>query len=248
MRTRIHLFLALALCTVAASASAQPIAPCVRPWAIPDKWIDRHDEPNDGVWRPDDTFETMDTHGNALSNPDEYVDLGNPDFTGFNVERDRGLLLTLKLGNPQDGMKPGWFYAIDTGTAGTGAGAYRNAIASCHENPPIHWGEILRPLLGDLRGPTVQGVADLINLDPKAEWDPVTRSVVNSCAPSLECGLVSPRIVWIVAFNPAVFEYSVVYGGQPQLVAANQISVFIDGVVGGKVTGYLTPLPVANQP
>ena len=80
-----------------------------------------------------------------------------------------------------------------------------------------------------------------------AEWDSVTRTVVNSCAPSLECGPVSPRIVSIIAFNPAAFEYGVVYGGQPQLVAANQISVFIDGVVGGKVTGYVTPLPVAHQ-
>jgi hypothetical protein len=58
---------------------------------------------------------------------------------------------------------------------------------------------------------------------------------------------VSPRIVFIIAFNPALFEYGVVYGGQPQLIAANQISVFIDGVVGSKVTGYVTAPPVAPQ-
>lgn len=247
MPSRIHLFFALTLCTVAANVSAQPVAPCVRPWAIPDRWIDRHDSIN-GVWDVNATFETMDTHGNALSDPDVYVDLSQPGFTGFSVERDLGLPLTLKFGNPQDGIKPGWFYAIDTGTAGAGVDAYRSAIASCQENAPIHFGDVLRPLMGDLRGPTVQGVADLMNLDPNAVWDPVSRSVINSCAPSPACGPVSPRIVAIIAFNPAWFEYSVVYGGKPQLHAANQLTVFIDGIVGGNVTGYLTAPPPARQP
>jgi hypothetical protein len=31
--------------------------------------------------------------------------------------------------------------------------------------------------------------------------------------------------------------------GQPRLVVTNLIGVFIDGVIGGKVVGYLTALP-----
>jgi len=249
MCVRIFVILGLAICSVATNATAQDVRTCVKPWAIPDKWIDNHDDPNDGVWTADDTFETLDSHDNALSDPDVYADLfswtGTP--TGFNVERDLGLLLTLKIGEPQEGMKAGWVYAIDIGTAGEGGNAYRSAIATCQETP-VFLGDVLRPLLGNLKGPTVQGVADLINLDPNAEWDPAARAVINSCAPSPSCGSVSPRIVAIVAFNPAFFEWGLINDGQPQLVVTNMIGVFIDGIVGGKVTGYLTTLPWTPQP
>jgi hypothetical protein len=249
MCVRIFVIVGLAICGVADSAAAQNAVTCVKPWAIPDKWIDRHDDPNDGVWTADDTFETVDAHGNALSDPDEYLDLSDPTGgTGFTLPRDLGLQLTLKIAEPQDGMKSGFFYAIDIGTAGGGADNYRSAIATCQQTPPIFFGDLLQPLTGNLTGPTVQGVADLINLDPNAVWDPATRSVINSCAPSASCGQVSPRIVAIVAFNPVWLERSWWHGGQPQLLAANIIGVFIDGIVGGKVTGYLTALPWMVNP
>jgi hypothetical protein len=139
-------------------------------------------------------------------------------------------------------------YAIDIGTAGGGGNAYRSAIATCQEMAPLFFGDVLQPLSGNLNGPTVQGVADLINLDPDAVWDPVARAVINSCAPSPSCGSVSPRIVAIAAFNPTVFEAGLTNGGQPQLVVTNIIGVFIDGIVGGKVTGYLTALPWMINP
>jgi hypothetical protein len=41
---------------------------------IPDKWIDNHDvtEPIDQNWDLDDTFETVDAHGNPLFDADVY--------------------------------------------------------------------------------------------------------------------------------------------------------------------------------
>ena len=245
MRVRIFMILVLTTCGAATNATAQNALTCVKPWAIPDKWIDSHDDPNDGVWTTDDTFETVDAHGNALSDPDVYVEPYYPAYTGFTVPRDLGLLLTLKLSNPQGGMKSGWFYAIDIGTVGGGGDAYRTAIATCQETR-ILFGAQLQPLSGNLNGLTVQGVADLINLDPDAMWDPEAQAVRYSCAPSPSCGSVSPRLVAIAAFNPALFEASVINGGQPQLVVTNLIGVFIDGIVGGKVTGYLTALPVPD--
>jgi len=241
MCVRIFVILGLAICSAATNATAQNAVTCVKPWAIPDKWIDRHDDPNDGGWTADDTFETVDSHGNALSDPDVYVEPSDPASTGFTVQHDLGLLLTLKISEPQDGMKSGWFYAIDTGTGG--GDAYRSAIATCQETAPLFIGDRLQPLSGNLNGLTVQGVADLINLDPDAVWDPVARAVMNSCAPSPSCSSVSPRLVAIAAFNPVVFEASVINAGQPELVITNMIGVFIDGIVGGKVTGYLTALP-----
>ena len=89
----------------------------------------------------------------------------------------------------------------------------------------------------------MQGSTDLMNLDPTAEWDPVARTVIKSCAPSPECGPISPRIVAILAIDPSTLEWSVLNGGLPALKVTNLIAVFIDGVVGSKVTGYLTTDP-----
>ena len=168
--------------------------------------------------------------------------------TGFQLSRDLGLLVTLKIADPQDGMKSGYFYAVNLGAAGEGANAYRSAIATCQDVPPPHFGDILQPLSGNLKGPTVQGVADLMKLDPGAEWDPATKTVIHSCAPSPTCGSVSPRIVTVLAFDPIWYERSWWPVGQPVLLVTNIVSVFIDGIVGGKVTGYVTTPPWLNNP
>jgi len=55
--------------------------------------------------------------------------------------------------------------------------------------------------------------------------------------------------VAIAVFDPALFEWSLINSGQPSLVVTNFVGVFIDGVVGGKVTGYITTLSsMNNQP
>jgi hypothetical protein len=240
MRVRLVAMLGLTMWAAAVPVQAQSDVQCVSPWAIPDKWIDRHDDPNDGVWTADDTFETVDAQDNPLSDPDVYVGPDDPAaFTGFAFPRDVGLPLTLKIADPQEGMKSGFFYAIDIGTAGQGGSAYRSAISKC-QTVSIHWGDILQPLTGNLKGPTAQGAADLINLDPAAEWDPVAHAVVNSCAPSPECGATSPRIVTIIAFDPLWYERAWWHGGQPVLIVRNILTVFVDGISGGKVTGYIT--------
>ena len=246
MCVRIFVFLLLAVCSAATNATAQN-AICLKPWTIPDKWTERHDDDSPAHdWTDGDTFQTVDSHGNTLSDPDVYIPLNSRDYTGYTgfTRSDSGRLITLKIGDPHDGMKAGWFYAIDIGTAGGGGNAYRTAIATCHETPVL-MGSSLQPLSGMLSGPTVQGVADLINLDPDAKWDPL-KGVINSCAPSPSCGSVSPRLVAIAVFDPERFESSLINSGQPWLVITNFIGVFIDGVVGGKVTGYITPITMNN--
>src|SRR6059036_4159187 len=186
MRVRIFVVLVLAVCSAATNATAQN-AICLKPWTIPDKLIERHDDDSPAHdWTDGDTFQTVDSHGNALSDPDVYIPPNSPNYSGFTLARDSGSLITLKIGDPHDGMKSGWFYAIDIGTAGGGGNAYRTAIATCQDTG-VHSGDSLQPLSGNLSGPTVQGVADLINLDPDAEWDPL-KGVINSCAPSPSCG------------------------------------------------------------
>jgi hypothetical protein len=243
MCARIFVILLLALCSAATNAAAQNVFPCLKPWTIPDKWIDNHDDPNDHAWTVDDTFETVDSHGNPLTDADEYAAPSAYAYgTGFSVLNDIGRPVTLKLAEPREGVKSGRSFAIDIGAAGGGGNAYRTAIATCQETA-VHIGDSLQPLSGNLNGPTVQGVADLINLDPNATWDAEHNSVINSCAPAESA---SPRIVAIAVFDPAMFEATLMMSGQPQLVVTNVIGVFIDGVVGGRVTGYLTRLPTVG--
>jgi hypothetical protein len=245
MRVRILVTIGFMLLGAAATASAQAWPPCVKPWAIPDKWLDLHDDPDDGEWNSEDTFETHVDHFTPMENPDFYADNSfDPSIgTGFKLPRDLGLRLTLKLGTPKDVTRKGWFYAVELPGAGGGGSNYRTMIATCQPIPPMHVGDSLNPLGGDVKGPTVQGTNDLINLDPTAEWDPVSKTVIKSCAPSPECGPISPRIVAILAVSPVTLEWSVLNGGLPALQVTNIIAVFIDGVVGGKVTGYITTYP-----
>lgn len=236
-------------CLCIVDAHAQNLGDCVKPWAVPDRWIDNHDvtEPIDQMWTPDDTFETVDSHGNPLPNPDVYVAPSpNGPGSGFTIQNDYGLFLTLKTGDVASGWRPGWFFAVDIGNAGAGGNSYRTAIATCTGTVTI--GDFLSPLLGSLHGPTVQGTADLIALDPNAEWDGANEVIVNSCATtSLPCAAVSPRLVAVATFDPALYEQTRSNPGGPQLRVTNLIGVFIDGVVKGAVNGYLSALPGVVQ-
>ena len=246
MRVRMCVILVLAVCGAATNAAAQTTGPCLKPWAIPDKWTDNHDDSADRNWTEDDTFDTVDSDGNPLSDADVYVDPSHPGYTGFTPVRDLGGKITLKIGDPNDGMKAGWIHAIDLGPSGGGTSEYRTAIATCQDTS-IHFGDILQPLSGNRAGATIQGVADLINLDPTAKWDP-SSGVVDSCAPSEACGSVSPRIVIVPVFDPAYFEAAVNYSGQPDLKVINILYLFIDGVVGGNITAYITTPTGVNHP
>src|SRR5204862_6085094 len=108
--------------SAATIARAQTEGPCLKPWAIPDKWIDNHHNPDDAG---SITFETVDSHGNPLDDPDVYRGPQDPAYTGYRITTDLGRPIRLKISDPKDGMKSGWFYAIDLGAAGGGAEAYR---------------------------------------------------------------------------------------------------------------------------
>jgi hypothetical protein len=238
--------LVVAVCGAAANAAAQTTGPCLKPWAIPDKWVDNHDDSGDRSWTEGDTFETVDADGNPLSDADVYRDSSAENYTGFTRLADLGRKITLKIGDQNDPMKAGRIYAIDLGPIGGGAFEYRTAIATCQDTR-VHGGELLKPLSGNRAGATVQGVADLINLDPTAKWDSYS-GVVESCAPSEACGSVSPRIVIVPVFDPAYFEAGFIYSGQLDLKVTNFLYLFIDGVVGGNITAYITTSTGMSHP
>ena len=217
------------LCGIPFAAAAQSV--CMKPWAVPDKWIDNHDEtePIDQMWTPDDTFETIDAHGNPLLDADVY----DPAATGFS-SADIGRRVWLKVADAGAATR-GSFFALDIG--GGGADGYKTAITTCDPAAPIFVsvGDVVPVLMGNLHGPTVQGVLNLISQDVDAYWDDNTRSVVSSKP-------ASPRVVAIAAFNPAEFEESFSGQGPLQLRVANILGVFVEGYINGYVIGVLTPI------
>ena len=226
---------------------------CMKPWAIPDKWIDNHDvtnpvETNPPVWTEDDRFDLHDGNNNngpPLPNPDVYVPPSqNGTGSGFTVAADLGTRVVLKTGSPGSSLSPGVFHPIrlprfDGGSQG--GDDYRTNIASC-TGLPVSIGDTLESENGNMIGPTRQGVNDLIAQDPNAQWDTGSNSVINSCATATpSCG-TSPRVVPIPVFDTATF-YTTRRQGLPQFEVVNILGFFIDRMQGNDVVGYITEAP-----
>ena len=236
--------------TATARVAVADSSDCLKPWAIPDKWLDRYDvTPTIDVnrWTEDDRFETHTGGGQPtpLPNPDVYTPPSNSGpGTGFTVAADLGTRVTLKQGGPSTAIEPGVFQPVRIprydGNS-TGGADYRDNIASC-SGIPIGIGDVLESENGNMIGPTRQGVNDLIALDPNARWDSGTDSVVGSCATATpSCGR-SPRIVAVPVYDTATYD-STRRQGLPTFTIVNILGFFIDRMQGNDVVGYLTEAP-----
>jgi Flp pilus assembly protein TadG len=221
--------------TATAEAAPANAATCVKPWAIPDKWIERQGPPQIQPWDPSDTFDMYDQHGNPLPTPDIYRGLTDPGgYTGFNFDRagpDYGVEVLLKAGNPHDAIDPSHYFPIAL-PPNTGASWYEQNIPGCWpgvmqfgDSPPVE--------PGNMTGPTVKGTQDLIDKDPTAYWDTVQKRVISSYNPS-------PRIVILPVFDPIVYEESRQRGRQ-DIVVANLVGFFIEDLQSNAVLGRLVP-------
>ncbi|HYN07991.1 MAG TPA: Tad domain-containing protein [Vicinamibacterales bacterium] len=236
---------ASAMAVVAAANQSK----CLKPWGVADKWAEA-----DGSWDPTDTFDPASGDDYRYQGEQGPQDPG----TGFKAPpgtpNDFGQELILKVGNPQDTINPGWFQALDLSSApdstctNSGAACYRDAIFSCAGGT---WkiGDMVPIETGDMVGPTDQAVyrspgANLVDLDPTADWDPVNKQIINSCAnPSnYTCPQPgyreSPRIVAIPVFD---LELYLATGGPGQgtVKIVNILGFFVDRADRGEVTGYL---------
>ncbi len=224
-----------------AMVAAANTSDCLKPWGVADKWA----EP-DGSWDPTDTFDP--------SSGDDYRyqgELGpNDPGTGFKAPpatpNDYGTELILKVGSPHDTINPGWFQALDLGVCGHGAACYREEIRTCVGPSPYGIGDDVPKKNGNMVGPTGQGVEDLIALDPTADWDPGTKSIINSCVgPPYTCSLPgytqSPRVVAVPVFDLELYLQTGGPGnGTVRMV--NILGFFVDrmdGVHNNDVVGYL---------
>jgi hypothetical protein len=155
-------------------------APCLRPWAIPDRWDD--------------------ANANGVYDEGEFYD---PMVTGYKAPGDVGASIVLKSGNPQQAIEPGIFYPVDYPPLDkypgqdplTGGDWYRQWIYDCTPFL-IEIDDRLQLEPGNMVGPTMLGIDDLIAQDPGAQWDTADQIIVNSAFGR------SPRIGLVPLFDP----------------------------------------------
>jgi hypothetical protein len=245
---------------VKATATAQVLwgdsADCVKPWAMPDKWIEH--APTDTAWDPTDIFNRYDGQGNLLSPADYYQPPGpgamnNNAGTGFTSRSvgvggsDYGLQITLKPGNPGNAIGPGFYFPVVVDPDCTGGNCYSDAIAQCTTHV---WGPgddiTIEP--GNMIGPTNHGVDLLIAQDPDAVWNPSTNLIEGGCQQQRTC-TKSPRLVAIPVFD--VDEYDAGRASGRQTIHITKIlGFFIEGMNGNDVIGRLCfyPGPPRRRP
>jgi hypothetical protein len=226
---------------------------CMRPFAVADKW--RVPEVP-----PLNQYDHWIEKGGVpveLVPSDLYVPPGPTPgvHTSYRSPNDVGLLLTLKGGqNPMSDTDPIVSsmmipVRLPDGAGGypASAAAYEDSIRSC-VRARVTIGDYLPTHGGVMDGPTEAGVEELVAQDPKAKFNPVTKTVEGSCAPG--CAPVSPRVVPFFVFDVEDFQrrrvfddWSVCPSGGRCVKVVNVLGFFVVGMSGSDITGYLMTLP-----
>ena len=215
-----------------AEASQANAETCIKPFTIPDKWIEKQTPP----WDPTDTFDIYDSKGKPLANPDVYKGPNDPNYTGYNANTDKGLEIVLKANNGNNVTAS--FYNPWDLPGSVGASDYRNNIDTCN-TALLHPGDAIPPENGNMVGPTKQGTDDLVNQDPGAYWD-TTCNCVQGSDPKF--GGKSPRVVVIPVYDPVAFADGQQHGKGITLDIVNFIGFFIEPMNGSDVRGRITPV------
>lgn len=244
---------------VRATATAQVMygnaTNCVKPFAIPDKWTELRNNQGPAGWDPTDSFERYVQNGNnsgqLLSPADVYAPptggVGGSNGSGFDVTADYGMRLTIKNGNPNQAIQPGWYYPVVINPVeGAGGSNYRDNIATC-DPTVIRAGDVLTMEPGNMIGPTSQGVSALISLDPAATWNQSANNgrggISGGCMSSQAnpCAL-SPRVVAVPVFDPDVWDRGP-SNGRNTVTVTRIVGMFIERMQGNDVVGRLMPYP-----
>jgi hypothetical protein len=213
-----------------AEASPANAMTCVKPFTIPDKWIEKQDP--GGFNAATSTFDSADNHGNPLANPDIYIPADQPGYTGYSADRDKGTELMIRAGTGNNIM-PSFYFSYAIG-GDTGGAAYSWNIANCNTTV-MGWGDPLLMEPGNMVGPTDQGMDDLIARDPDAYWDTTLNTPVSTVHPS-------PRVVIIPLYDPQYYDTGKLNGRTADLKVANYMGFFIERRQGNSVYGRITPV------
>jgi Flp pilus assembly protein TadG len=242
--TLIAQFFGMTAADIAATATAE-LSPanamtCVKPFTIPDKWIEMQTPPWDGT----DTYEAYYTSGplKGQKRPDADIYIPavdangnpNPDYTGYNMQSNRGQRLVIRAHHGNN-INASFYFSIAIGGE-TGGSDYRWNIANCNQHI-MHYGELLLQEPGAMSGPTAQGIQELIDRDPGAYWDHTTNRVAGSSYDGQ-----SPRVFPIPLYDPEFFDSGKREGRMADLKVANWIGFFAEEVASEGIIGRIIPI------
>ena len=235
------------LVDVAAQAAAEAAVGgtqgvCVKPLAVPDRWLDNDDDDGNRIWDEPESW-AYEPDAPML---DYYARAGSDSPTGYgsnftydamsDYPLDYGRPMTIKAAEdtadpsdaPVDSFFFPWVMPITEERMGecrwqsegeSGADAYRANICNCNMTP-ISLDVEYETENGDMEGPTFQGIRELIKMDPDAHWDPLAQVVKSS----QYADNTSPRIIKIATFDPS--EY--MKPGKAGLKFNNFLKVFVE--------------------
>ncbi len=232
--------------TATAEASNANAMTCVKPFTIPDRWIESSTGKQS---QPTDAFNRYDKKGNVLPSPDVYqpaylepppVPPGgktpNSSYSGYNTADSLGMTLVLRAGQGNN-IQPSMYYSLAM-TDSMGGDDYRWNIANCNHSI-YSWGDPLVQEPGDKQGPTIDGIQELIAKDPGATWNDSTNKVVNSAYGDRQ----SPRVFPIPLFDPDYYDYGQETGRVASLRVANWIGFFVEYIgSGSEIHGRIIPI------
>jgi hypothetical protein len=232
---------------------------CVKPFAIPDRWLEERDDQGAPGWSEEDAFERYDRQSGAVLAPADYYEAPGapggthgPNGTGFTRDStamggsDHGRYLVHKSGGPQTAIAPGLYHPVVINPVeGPGGANYRDNIATC-DPTVIGPGTVLQMEPGNMVGPTAQGMRDLIGRDPQAQWSPNLYGpglggVSGGCMATGACA-ISPRLVAIPAFNPDAYDAGRA-SGRIDIHVTKVLGFFVERMNGNEVGGYITTYP-----
>ena len=226
-----------------AEASPANAMTCVKPFTIPDRWVEKN--PVTKPWAVTDDFSRYSKpRGDLLSPADVYEPaylppenkVRNPAYSGYNSEASRGEKLVLRASNGTK-IQSSFYFSLAM-TDDTGGDDYEWNIANCNRKI-YHWRDPLIQEPGAKEGPTVQGIEALIAKDPGAYWDEGTKSVKNSAFGERQ----SPRVFPIPLYDPDYYDEGHQTGRVASLRTANWIGFFVEYVgTGSEIHGRIIPI------
>ena len=179
--------------TATGEASPANAMTCVKPFTIPDRWIENQTPP----WDPTDTFDLYDSSGNPLANPDVYIPATSATYSGYSAERDKGTEVLLKAGQRLEDRAELLLPLGDPGQLGRLGLPARHRRLQCADRPLR-----VRP---DARAGQHGGTDRSGDGRPHCQGSraptgtPTNNKVVSTMNPS-------PRVVAIPLFDPAYYE------------------------------------------
>ena len=246
---------------VRATATAQVLfgntTDCVRPIAIPDRWLELRNDVGDAGWDPLDTFDRYASARVLLPPPvDTFIPPSGPGANGTGYSRagvpgnpigDLGrqvrFAAQLDLSLPVGGE---YFVPIRVTPGANGPLDMLRDMTSCSPHV-IGPGDRLEVETGDSHFPTRTGMEQILAADPDASWDPAMNGgrggIAGGCMSTGAC-TVSPRIIPVVAFDP---DHWSARAPSQYVIVDRIIGLFIEAYVPRAFTARMIAYPAAPR-